>query len=111
MRSECSTARRSSTRSTGAALLVFDLFVYLGDFARATRLIDDALQLTSGGDVEHQRPKAMLKRAWLDVVIGQPAQALARLAELEAASAVEQPEDRTAIASVRAQAQLASGDP
>jgi predicted ATPase/DNA-binding winged helix-turn-helix (wHTH) protein len=94
----------------GAALLVFDLFVYLGDLARTAQLIDDAMAQTGMHDIQHQRPKVMLKRAWLDVVNGAHALALARLADLEAAGGVEQPEDLTAIARVRAQAQLAMGD-
>ena len=94
----------------GSALLVFDLFVYLGDLERANRLIDDAMTQTGASDVDHQRPKVILKRAWLDVIEGRPAQALARLTELESAGAVEQPEDLTAIARVRAQGQLAAGD-
>jgi predicted ATPase len=94
----------------GAALTVFDLFVYLGDLGRAGQLVDDALAQTAARDVEHQRPRAILKRAWLDTLTGLPAQALARLADLETASTVEQPEDLAAIARVRAQAQLALDD-
>jgi DNA-binding winged helix-turn-helix (wHTH) protein/tetratricopeptide (TPR) repeat protein len=94
----------------GAALLVFDLFVYLGDLDRAAQLIDDAIAQTTANDVPHQRPKVMFKRAWLDAIAGQPARALARLAEIEAAEPVEQPEDRAAIARVRAQAHLLLGD-
>jgi hypothetical protein len=94
----------------GGALLVFDLFVYLGDLTRAGQLIDDAMAQTSASDVEHQRPRAMLKRAWLDAITGEPARALARLAELETAGRIEQSEDLAAIARVRAQAQLLAHD-
>src|SRR6185295_9114244 len=94
----------------GGALLVFDLFVYLGDLTRAGQLIDDAMAQTSASDVEHQRPRAMLKRAWLDAITGEPARALARLTELETAGRIEQSEDLAAIARVRAQAQLLAHD-
>lgn len=90
----------------GSAALVADLFIFLGDWPYARQLMDDALvQLGERGE-EVLRARVSARRAWIEVLAGQPAAALQRL---DALDKVETPEDLAVIDRVRAQAHLELG--
>jgi hypothetical protein len=92
----------------GSLCLVTDLHIHLGDLAQAGALIDQALAQCQGREVNHHWPQVMWRRAWLDLLGGDPALALSRLDALVAGEALR-PEDEAALARVRAQALLAQG--
>lgn len=93
----------------GSLCLVSDLHIHLGDLLQAGELIDQALTQCHAHQVNHHRPQVAGRRAWLDVLLGQPAVALRRLDEL-ATSEINQVEDQAALARVRAEAWLTLGD-
>lgn len=94
----------------GSLCVVSDLYIHLGDLAQAGMLIDDAMAQCDTHQVKHHWPEVTGRRAWLDVLAGQPALALRRLDAL-ATGQVNQVEDQAALARVRAHAWLALGDP
>jgi hypothetical protein len=79
--------------------------------ATAAELIDQALALTHAREVHHLWPRVVSHRAWLELESGEPALALARLDEVQASGDPVPAEDFAAIQRVRAQAQLALGQP
>lgn len=94
----------------GAASLVSDLFIHLGDTARAADLVDGALKAMQPGGEQSLRPRLIARRAWLDVIDGVPQRALDRIATLAAEGPVEQLEDAVNLDRVEALARLARGD-
>ena len=95
----------------GSLILVSDLFIHLGQLKRAGELVDDAVAQTREHHVRHLWPRVALHRAWLDVLAGDVATALALLDGLDDAGEPIQEEDLASIARVRATAHLALGDP
>ncbi|MGM9487842.1 AAA family ATPase [Ideonella sp. YS5] len=95
----------------GSAVLVVGLHLHLGDLATASELTDQALALTHAREVHHLWPRVVSHRAWVEVEAGEPARALARLEEVQASGDPVPAEDFAAMQRVRAQAQLALGQP
>ena len=94
----------------GSLAVVCGLFIQIGDLETAVELIDTALAQPHAHEVRNQWLRALTHRAWLDVLLGDATQALARLNEVRDSKEPVQPEDFAAMARVRAQAQLALGD-
>jgi hypothetical protein len=84
----------------GSAVLVTDLFVFIGDWTFARRLANDALALLENCGEQAMRPRVTARRAWLDTLEHRPREALALL---DALGVVESPEDAAVIDRVRAQ--------
>jgi DNA-binding winged helix-turn-helix (wHTH) protein/tetratricopeptide (TPR) repeat protein len=91
----------------GSAVLVTDLFVFIGDWPFARRLVDDALALLDNCGEQALRARVTARRAWLDTLERRPREALALL---DALGVVESPEDAAVIDRVRAQAWFDLGD-
>jgi DNA-binding winged helix-turn-helix (wHTH) protein len=91
----------------GSAVLVIDLFVFIGDWTFARRLADDALALLENSAEQALRARVSARRAWLDTLERRPRDALARL---DALGTVESPEDAAVIDRVRAQAWFDLGE-
>jgi DNA-binding winged helix-turn-helix (wHTH) protein/tetratricopeptide (TPR) repeat protein len=91
----------------GSAVLVTDLFIFLGDWQRARRLTDEALALMDARAEQALRARVAARSAWLDALEGRPRDALARL---NALGTVETAEDQAVIDRVRAQARFDLGD-
>jgi hypothetical protein len=91
----------------GSAVLVTDLFLFIGDWQRARKLVDDALALLDTRGEQALRARVTARRAWLDTLEGRPREALARL---DALGFVESAEDVAVIDRVRAQARFDLGD-
>lgn len=91
----------------GSAVLVTDLFIFLGDWARARRLTDEALALMDARGEQALRARVAARSAWLDTLEGRAQAALARL---DALGTVETAEDQAVIDRVRAQARFDLGD-
>jgi DNA-binding SARP family transcriptional activator len=94
----------------GAALVVADLFLHLGDLARVAPLLEQAEALCRDHELQHQSPEVQIKRAWLEVMQDRPQDALARLASLDQGPAVQQVEDKASLARLRALALAATGN-
>lgn len=96
----------------GACHLVVDLYLLQGDLARARTLLAEAQgwceQIQAEGQGSHYGPQQALKRAWLALAEGQPAQTLALLPE---ASSLQRLEDRFGAAWLGAAAALALARP
>ena len=102
----------SSVYSRLSALaLVAVLYIHLGSHDKASELVGQAMQQTHARDVHHLWPKLATYRAWLDLLAGAPAQALAGLDTMRDSGDAFQPEDLAVMARVRAQAHLALGAP
>ena len=95
----------------GSAVLVVGIHLHLGDTATAAELIDRALSLTHAREVHHLWPRVVSHRAWVELESGAPARALALLDEVQASGDPVPAEDLAAMQRVRAQAQLALGQP
>jgi DNA-binding winged helix-turn-helix (wHTH) protein/tetratricopeptide (TPR) repeat protein len=91
----------------GSAVLVTDLFLFIGDWAFARKLADDALALLGNCGEQALRARVTARRAWLDTLERRPREALARL---DALGVVESPEDDAVIDRVRAQAWFELGE-
>ena len=91
----------------GSAVLVTDLFLFIGDWPRARKLVDDALALLDTRGEQALRARVTARRAWLDTLEDRPREALARL---DALGFVESAEDVAVIDRVRAQARFDLGD-
>jgi ATP/maltotriose-dependent transcriptional regulator MalT len=95
----------------GSIVVVTDLYCHLGEWSRAGELVDAALaQLADSGE-QVMRARALVRRAWLDQLTGEPARALERIDALLAEGPVEHAEDAAGLARVRAQALLDLGQP
>jgi DNA-binding winged helix-turn-helix (wHTH) protein/tetratricopeptide (TPR) repeat protein len=95
----------------GSLVLVCGLHIHLGDFEGARALIDQALTQSNAAAMPHIGVQAQTHAAWLDVAMGDPAQALSRLAGVHQSVDTMMPEDVAGMARVRAEAQLALGEP
>jgi tetratricopeptide (TPR) repeat protein len=95
----------------GSAVLVVGIHLHLGDLGTASELIEQALALTHAREVHHLWPRVVSHRAWVEVESGEPARALAHLDEVLASGDPVPAEDLAAMQRVRAQAQLALGQP
>lgn len=95
----------------GSAALVAGLYMHLEDLATAREILEQALALTHARDVNHLWPRVTSYQAWLEVLLGEPGLALARLDEVDASGDPVPAEDAAAIQRVRAQARLALGQP
>jgi len=95
----------------GSAVLVVGIHLHLGDRATASELIDQALALTHAREVHHLWPRVVSHRAWVELESGEPGRALAHLDEVQASGDPVPAEDFAAMQRVRAQAQLALGQP
>lgn len=91
----------------GSAVLVVGIYTHLGDLATAGEMVEQALALAHAREVHHLWPRVVGHRAWLDVLAGEPARALARLDEVGASGDPVPAEDFAAMQRVRAKAQLA----
>jgi DNA-binding winged helix-turn-helix (wHTH) protein/tetratricopeptide (TPR) repeat protein len=95
----------------GSAVLVVGIHIHLGDLATAGDMVEQALALSHAREVHHLWPRVVVNRAWVDVLAGKPARALAHLDEVEASGDPVPAEDVAGMLRVRAQAQLALGQP
>ncbi|WP_280151600.1 AAA family ATPase [Piscinibacter sp. XHJ-5] len=91
----------------GSAVLVTDLFIFLGDWTQARRLTDEALALLETRGEQALRARVAARSAWLDTLQGRSEAALDRL---DALGTVETAEDRAVMDRVRAQARFDLGD-
>lgn len=94
-----------------ALTLVVVLYIQLGSLDIAGELLGRAMQEANAREVHHLWPKVATYRAWLDVLAGDAATALASLDAMRDSADVFQLEDLAVMARVRAQAQLALGAP
>jgi hypothetical protein len=94
----------------GSAVLVFDLYLHLGELAQARTLIEDALAREHLGQVHQQWIKIAIRRVWLLLAEGDVAAAQAQCDEIAAHGEIGVEEDRVRFAHVRAEVQLARGD-
>jgi len=94
----------------GSAVLVFDLYLHLGELAQARALIGQALA-REHVDQEHQQwVKIAIRRVWLLLAEGDIAGAQAQVAEIDTRGDIGVEEDRVRLEHVRAEVQLARGD-
>jgi DNA-binding SARP family transcriptional activator len=94
----------------GARHLVADMLLLVGDFQQAGHLLHEALALCAGAADEHHLALVQAKLAWMELLRGDPAAALARLQPLGALETTEPPEARDVRRHVEASARLALGD-
>jgi DNA-binding winged helix-turn-helix (wHTH) protein len=94
----------------GSAVLVFDLYLHLGELVQAHALIDGALAREHVRQVHQQWVKIATRRVWLLLAEGDAAAARAQVAEIDAGGEVGPEEDRLRLAHARAAVQAASGD-
>ena len=94
-----------------ALTLVVVLYIQLGSLDTAGELLGRAMQEANAREVQHLWPKVATNRAWLDVLTGHAATALASLDAMRDSADVFQLEDLSVMARVRAQAHLALGAP
>jgi predicted ATPase/DNA-binding winged helix-turn-helix (wHTH) protein len=95
----------------GSAVLVVGIHLHLGGLGTAAEIIDQALALAHAREVHHLWPRVVSHQAWVEVESGDPAGALARLDEVLASGDPVPAEDFANLQRVRAQAQLALGQP
>jgi hypothetical protein len=94
----------------GSAVLVFDLYLHLGELAQARALIEQALAREHLDQVLQQWVKIAIRRVWLLLAEGDIAGAQAQVAEIDAHGEIGVEEDRVRFAHVRAEVRLARGD-
>jgi DNA-binding SARP family transcriptional activator/tetratricopeptide (TPR) repeat protein len=94
----------------GARQLVVDLLLLLGDLGRAGDLLAEAARLCADDRDGHHRPLVEAKRAWCELLRGEPAAAMARLEHLGPVDGMTMPEAADVRRHVEASARLALGD-
>ena len=91
-------------------MLVFDLYLHLGELARARALIEQALAREHLDQVHQQWVKIAIRRVWLLLAEGDLEGAQAQIAEIDARGEIGVEEDRVRFEHVRAEVQFARGD-
>lgn len=91
--------------------LVAVLYIQLGSLDTAGELVDRAMLDANAREVHHLWPKLATYRAWLDLLGGDAAHALASLDTMRDSADVFQLEDLAVMSRVRAQAHLFLGAP
>ncbi len=94
----------------GARQLVVDLLLMLGELDRAGGLLAEAARLCADDRDGLHRPLVEAKQAWLELLRGEPAPALARLKALGPVEAMAMAEAADVCRHVEAAARLALGD-
>src|SRR5262249_14941085 len=94
----------------GSAVLVFDLYLHLGDLEQARALIAQARARAHLDQVHHQWVKIAVRRVWLLLAEGDLGGAQAQIAQIDARGEIGVEEDRVRMEHVRAEVQFARGE-